>query len=267
MIYSETDKSFIEKCLAHPLTRGLSIDDPRTTELRKLIIVKKKFLRRIYIEWYKSIVSELPKIDGLVLELGSGAGFLRDFIPGLVTSEILPCPDVDIILDGYELPFVDNSLRGIVMTDVFHHLPHPRNFLKEATRCVKPGGVIVMIEPWVTPWSQFIYTKLHHEPFRPEAETWEFPGTGPLSGANGALPWIVFQRDRMQFRREFPEWRIQKINLDMPFCYLVSGGISLRSLMPGWSFGIWRKMEKLLNPWMECLAMFARITLVKSNNN
>jgi SAM-dependent methyltransferase len=267
MIYSETDKSFIKKWLAHPLTRGLSIDDARTTELRKLIIVKKKFLRRIYIEWYKSIVSELPKLDGLVLELGSGAGFLRDFIPGLVTSEILPYPDVDIILDGYELPFVDNSLRGIVMTDVFHHLPHPRNFLKEATRCVKPGGVIVMIEPWVTPWSQFIYTKLHHEPFRPEAGTWEFPGTGPLSGANGALPWIVFQRDRIQFRREFPQWRIQMINLDMPFCYLVSGGISLRSLMPGWSFGIWRGMEKLLKPWMEYLAMFARITLLKSNNN
>jgi SAM-dependent methyltransferase len=267
MICSGIKESLIRKYLSHPLTRGLNIDDPGTTEIRKSIIITKKFLKRIYIEWYKSIASELPEQDGLVLELGSGAGFLRDFIPGLITSDILPCADVDIILDGYKLPFVENSLRGIVMTDVFHHLPHPRNFLKEATRCVKPGGVIVMIEPWVTPWSQFVYTKLHHEPFRPEAETWEFPSTGPLSGANGALPWIVFQRDRIQFQREFPQWRIQKIFLDMPFCYLVSGGISLRSFMPGWSFGIWRRMEKLLKPWMEYLAMFARITLLKSDNN
>ena len=111
----ETDKSIVKKWLAHPLTRGLSIDDPRTTELRKLIIVEKIFLNRIYIEWYTSIASELPKQDGLVLELGSGAGFLRDFIPGLITSEILPCTDVDIILAGYALPFEDNALRGIVM--------------------------------------------------------------------------------------------------------------------------------------------------------
>jgi len=255
----------IKKWLAHPLTRGLNIDDPFTTEKRKLIIHKKKFLRQIYLEWYKNISLELPNCDGAVLELGSGAGFLRDIIPELVTSEILPCPGVDIILDGYELPFSDNSLRGIVMTDVFHHLPQPRIFFKEATRCVKAGGVIVMIEPWVTTWSQFIYTRLHHEPFRPDAEEWEFPSTGPLSAANGALPWIVFQRDRVQFEHEFPQWQIQKIDLDMPFSYLVSGGISLRSLMPGCSFGLWRRVENLLKPWMDHLAMFALVVLQKAH--
>jgi hypothetical protein len=120
-----------------------------------------------------------------------------------------------------------------------------------------------MIEPWVTPWSELIYTRLHHEPFQPQAKQWEFPTTGPLSGANGALPYIVFVRDRLQFEREFPMWRIHEIEPMMPFCYLVSGGVSLRSLMPGWSFRLWRGLENLLQPAIDSLAMFAQILLIR----
>jgi hypothetical protein len=149
------------------------------------------------------------------------------------------------------------------MTDVLHHLPQPRRFFSEAARCVRSGGVIVMIEPWVTPWSRLIYTKLHHEPFRPEATEWEFPPSGPLSGANGALPWILFERDRTQFEQEFPQWRIQLIKPMMPFRYLISGGVSMRSLMPGWTFSSWRRLEWLFQPWMKSWAMFVQIVLRK----
>jgi len=45
----------------------------------------------------------------------------------------------------------DGSLRAIVMTDVLHHIPNVESFFAEAARCVRPGGVIVMIEPWLTP--------------------------------------------------------------------------------------------------------------------
>lgn len=247
--------------LAHPLTGGLALDDPRTTHLRREIIQSKSFLRQLYQEWYTAIVRALPPDPGAVLELGSGAGFLSDFVPGLISSEIFYCPTVRAVLDGLRLPFVDGALRGIVMTDVFHHLPQSRRFLAEASRCVQPGGVIVMIEPWNTPWSRWIYTRLHHEPFLPEAQDWGFPMRGPLSGANGALPWIIFVRDRAQFEQEFPEWCIETIIPGFPFCYLVSGGVSLRTLMPGWSFGPWRGLENALAPWMSGLAMFAQIVL------
>jgi hypothetical protein len=78
----------IRSLLAHPLTRGLDIDDPRTTQLRREIIQEKSFLRQIYQEWYATIAGALPRSMGPVLELGSGAGFLKDFLPGLITSEI-----------------------------------------------------------------------------------------------------------------------------------------------------------------------------------
>ena len=250
--------------LSHPLTRGLSLDDPRTTALRREIIRQKPFLNAVYREWYERVAAALPPGDGAVCELGSGAGFLAEFIPRLVTSDVFYCPDIKVVLDGCCLPFTDSTLRAIVMTDVFHHLPESDRFLREAARCVRTGGRLVMIEPWVTPWSRLIYQRLHHEPFVPEATEWRFPRTGPLSGANGALPWIIFERDRARFERDFPEWTIASIELLMPFRYVVSGGVSLRSLAPGWTFVFWRSLERALNPWMNHLAMFARIVLQRT---
>jgi len=254
-------KTILQTLLAHPLTRGLNIDDPRTTYLRLQIIQKKSFLRQIYQEWYQAIAVVLPVRDGAVLELGAGAGFMKDYIPNLITSERFNCPNVRAVLDGSRLPFLARSLRGIVMTDVLHHLPQPQLFFTEATRCVRPGGVIAMIEPWVTAWSRFVFTRLHHEPFQPETASWELPDTGPLSGANGALAWIIFDRDRTKFEQEFPQWKIELVRPLMPFRYLVSGGVSLRSLAPGWSFGFFKQIENAVGPWSNQLAMFAQIVL------
>jgi len=198
--------------------------------------------------------------EGVVLELGSGAGFMGDFIPNLITSELFPCPNVQAVLDGSRLPFAARSLRGIVMTNVLHHFPEPRLFFGEATRCVRSGGVIAMIEPWVTPWSRFVYT-FHYEPFHPEALSWELSNHGPLSGANDGLPWIIFVRDRTTFEPEFPKWKIELIKPIMPFRYLLSGGVSMRGFAPGWSFRLWKRLESALGRWNNQLGMFAQIVL------
>lgn len=247
--------------LAHPLTRELDLDNPRTTALRRRIIAEKPFLRALYREWYTRIARAVPEGEGPVLELGSGAGFLVEHIPGLITSERFACEHVRVAVDGHRLPFADASLLAIVMIDVLHHLPVVRRFFAESARCVRPGGVVSLIEPWTSRWSRWVYTRLHHEPFHADAAHWEFPAAGPLSGANGALPWIVFERDRARFEQEFPQWHIERIEPFMPFRYLLSGGVSMRSLMPGWSFGAWRQFERVLGPWMPQLAMFAHITL------
>lgn len=116
-----------------------------------------------------------------------------------------------------------------------------------------------MVEPWVSGWSKLIYTRLHHEPFLPEAASWKIPPSGPLSGANGALPWIVFVRDRARLAGMFPELQIDAIRPMMPFRYLVSGGVSMRSLMPGVLYGAWKGLESLLSPWSRSLGMFTLI--------
>jgi SAM-dependent methyltransferase len=253
----------IRKLLAHPDTRDLSLDDPRTTARRRGIIQKNRFVWRIYDEWYRLISGRIPEGPGGVLELGSGAGFLRQYIPDLITSEVFACPDVDLVLDARCLPFPSGSLKAITMVDVLHHVSGSRAILAEAQRCLRPGGSILMIEPWVSPWSRLIYQNLHHELFDPEAADWTIPETGPLSSANGALPWIMFQRDRRVFESEFPDLNICEVRPFMPYRYLVSGGVSMRQLMPSGAFPLWCKFESWFLSSPDRWSMFALIHLTR----
>jgi len=250
-------KRIIRSVLAHPLTKGLELDDPKTTELRLRIIQSKPFLQRIYDDWYRLIKSKIPGGSGLVLELGSGAGYFRKFLPDVIQSEVFVCQNVHLVSDARQLPFSNNSLKAIVMTDVFHHIPQVEIFLKEAVRCLQPAGRIVMVEPWVCAWSRFVYCHLHHEPFVPESTSWQIPTNGPLSGANGALPWIIFVRDREIFARQFPKLEVEEVSPMMPFRYLVSGGVSMRNLMPQAAWRIWQALEIAVTPWVDQLGMFA----------
>ena len=169
----------LRQLLHLPSTSDGDIDDPKNLAIRRQIIQKKPFLQRVYREWYTAVAGALPVQRGPVLELGCGAGFLKDFIPRLITTEVLFSPGIHAVLDGQALPFSRDVLGSIVMTDVFHHLPGPRRFFEEAARCVHRGGRIIMLEPWVTPWSRLVYARLHHEPFQPETEAWGFPPKGP----------------------------------------------------------------------------------------
>lgn len=250
--------------LQYPNSAGLSIDSQETTIRRWEIIRQKPFLYQIYCQWYAALAAALPAGTEPVLEIGSGAGFFSQYVPNLITSDILDLPHIDHTFDACStLPFRDASLRGIAMVNTLHHLPNCRQFLKESTRCLKRGGVITMIEPWVTSWSSFVYSRLHHEPFEPQAVEWTFDSTGPLSGANVALPWIIFDRDLAKFSQQFPTLQITKIELLMPVKYILSGGVSMRSLTPAWTFGFWSKVENLLAPVMKEVAMLAQITLTQ----
>lgn len=256
-------REFIQGFLAHPATRGLDLDDPELLHKRQAILREKVFLRSIYQDWYQRLTESLDTRHSRVLELGSGAGFLQEQYPKFFTSDVIYIPGLSVVLNGQVIPFKPGCLDAIVLCNVLHHLPDVQAFFRETARCTHSLGQLIMIEPWVTPWSRFIYTNLHHEDFDPDAAKWELPIRGHLSGANGALPWIVFSRDHERFEAEHPEWRIENIEPFMPFLYLLSGGISGRTLMPGWTYSTWKSLEKFLYPWKHYLAMFAFIRLIR----
>lgn len=260
--FSARVRDLINRLLSHPLTRDLAVDDPRTTALRRQIIRDKPFLEAIYKEWYQAIIEKLSPSD-TVLELGSGAGFIQELRENVITSEVFVTPGIDLVADGRHLPISDGSLDAIVLTDVLHHIPNVDKFFENSSRCIKPGGKLLMIEPWRTKWSQWVYQNIHSEPFNPNAN-WDIPSSGPLSGANGALPWIIFERDREEFETRFPEWKIKTCRMMMPISYILSGGVSMRSLVPGFAYKPIRTLEKLLE--RHVCAMFAFIEIVKETS-
>lgn len=254
----------ISRFLKHPLTAKLDINDPMSTSLRRQIIREKPFLENIYREWYDKILSELGEKPGTVLEIGSGAGFLREYIPELITSEVFPLQDIDLVVDATSMDFADSSLDAIVMTDVLHHIPDSAKFFSEAQRTLKPGGKIIMIEPWNNHWSRFIYQHFHHEPFDTEIVQWDFPADGPLSSANGALPWVIFVRDQDNFHALNPQLRLASIGNFMPFSYLLSGGLSSRLSTPRALYGFARFLERRL--CKERGGMFALVVVSKTDS-
>lgn len=246
------------KFLRHPLARHLDIDDPQTTIIRRHIINSKPFLNSIYREWYQRL--DIPP-EGIVVELGSGGGFLSSVHAQVIMTEIFHLAHISLVANATCLPFRSGSVRMFALVDVFHHIPNVGKFLAEAERCLEERGEIAMIEPWHTVWSRFIYQHLHPEPFEPGAD-WSIPTSGPLTGANGALPWIVFERDLHVFRRLFPNLTLNTKTLMMPISYLLSGGVSMRSLMPGFLYSFIRFIENRLPH--DLFAMFALLRISKN---
>ena len=112
---------------------------------------ERPLLRRIYRDWFALMASRLSDVPGPTVELGSGIGQLREFVPNLVTSDVEQTPWADLVVDAESLPYKDGELANVVMLDVYHHLPQPAAFLDEARRSLAPGGRVVMLEPHVSP--------------------------------------------------------------------------------------------------------------------
>jgi len=239
------------------------LDSPAITIRRRSLVERKRFLKKIYGEWYQLLQSALPENSAINMELGSGSGVIDRFIPGTITSDIMTLPFVDVVLDGISLPVASACLDSLLLVNVFHHIPDVREFLHESVRVLKPGGRVIMIEPWVNSWSRWIYTNFHHEQLGISYINWEFQTSGPLSGSNQALPWIVFKRDISDFEAEFPQLAIKTISPLMPVTYLLSGGFSTRLSFPGFMYRFWRWVEqKILNSRKS--GMFALIVLERN---
>ncbi len=258
----------LHKWLKLPETKEIkSIDDISTTELHGTIIHKKKFLKKIYLENYQQFIKSIG--DGYsskrIIELGSGGGFIKDLIPKAITSDVIPLPNIDMHFSALEMPFEDNSTDAFVMIDVLHHINDSEAFFTEAPRCLKVGGKIVMIEPANTLWGNFIYKNFHHEPFDPKGG-WGFESTGPMSSANGAIPWIIFTRDQKLFEEKFPDFRINTKKHHTPFRYLISGGVSMRQLLPDFCYPLIKGFEFVLSPFNRYIGMFMTVELEKRQN-
>ena len=210
-----------------------AIDDPvRYAQLRGRILGKyslNALYREVYAK-YAGCVSRCPP-EGCVLELGSGAGFARELLPGLIASDILEYAGLDVVLDARLLPFATGALRTVVMFNVFHHVPDAGALLAECERVLRPGGRVLIVDQHPGVFGGPILRYLHHEPYLPDAG-WSFPSAGPLSGANGAQCWIVFRRDRAEFERRFPGLSIERYQPHTPLRYWLSGGLNAWTLLP-----------------------------------
>jgi SAM-dependent methyltransferase len=243
-----------------------NLDDPERIHEIRSNIERKPALRALYTELYDKYEACLKNApaEGLVLELGSGGGFIKQRLPFVITSDILPYTGVDQVIDAMKLPFPEASLRAVFLNNVLHHISDAEAFFKEATRCLVPGGRIFICEPYLSHLSRPIYKFLHHEPCDPSTRDWRFESKGPLSDANNALAWIIFKRDRDRFVKLFPELKVSRFEPHTPLRYWLSGGMKAWTLLPGWGFQCATAFDQLLIKISPEFASFVDIELERT---
>jgi len=229
-------------------------------------IRKNALLEEIYLDVYRRILEAMPEATHpRLLEIGSGGGFFARVAPHVVTSDCVAGPGISKVVDACRLDesFQPGSLDGIVAFNVFHHLPDARGFLKTASIVLRPGGRIVLVEPWFTPVGQWFYRALHHEPWRADPADWSLVGEGRLLGANSRLPTSVFRDSDRRFESEFPELAIVERRPFHKWLYLASGGLRLNTRVPRTLARALVAFDRRVRAGDRATGIFARVVVEK----
>lgn len=228
---------------------GLEVGSPEFFDAQKNLIRKRPLLKHCYDDWYGRLLEDTNSVpaDAILLELGSGGSLLKDREPRFVTSDVV-ANVADQVIDARQLPFPDSSLQAIALTHVLHHIPEVERFFSEAIRTLKPGGVITMIEVAHTPFARYFFDKFHPEPYNDSSENWNFTQQHSMMDANQALSWMVFVRDRKRFEELFPNLVIEEFSYTPWFTYLISGGVTMKNIVPSFLVPLLCGMETLLKP-------------------
>jgi SAM-dependent methyltransferase len=206
-------------------------------------------LRALYAEWYGRVGAALPPASlGPRVELGSGPGFARDFIPDLLLTDVVGAPWHDRECSADALPFPDGGVGALVLFDVLHHLTAPRAFFAEATRALAAGGRIILCEPYVSPLSYPIYRWFHEEPLDLRVDPLATHGADDRDpfDSNQAIPTLMFGRGRPTFEAAFPALRIMSVEQLAGPSYPASGGFSRGPLLPGPLWSALHRVERWL---------------------
>ena len=109
------------------------------------------------------------RTSGVVLDVGCGNTPYRDLLPGwkrtginIAIDDALP----DVVGDGLRLPVKDSVAELVLCTQVIEHVQDPFLLVRELSRTLKPGGVLVLSGPMHWP--------LHEEPH----DYWRFTRHG-----------------------------------------------------------------------------------------
>lgn len=100
-----------------------------------------------------TLVSAIDLRNKRILNVGAGRTNLTHELlgqtsGGIINIDVEKFPNLDLVASATELPFGDNEFDVIIFLRVLHHIHDFRIALKEALRCTKPGGFILLSEPY-----------------------------------------------------------------------------------------------------------------------
>jgi SAM-dependent methyltransferase len=232
---------------------------------------EKPILRRVYNEEFFARLLAFRRADGLSVEVGAGPGFFKQVAPDIISTDLIWCPWLDAIADAQKLPFRDASLSNVFGLDMLHHLEAPMTFLSEVARVLAPGGRLIFIEPWITPFSYLIFRFLHQERCDLSETPWVADAADANSGkmafdGNQAIPFLLFgTKHQSRTLASLPTLKIVALEPFCLFAYLLSGGFKPMNLLPESLYGAVATFERTTVPlWRRLAALRVAIVLEKN---
>jgi len=266
LIPAAAELSTIEK-------RTVAIDTQAQEQLlrHRRVWEQKPILRRVYNDEFFARLIASRKPNGVSVEVGAGPGFFKQFAPDIFSTDLIWCPWLDAIADAQRLPFRSNSVANVFGLDMLHHLATPMTFLSEVARILVPGGRLILVEPWITPFSYFIFRFLHQERCDLSETPWvqnqasAAPEKMAFDG-NQAIPYLLFgPKHRASTLSSLPELKLLALEPFCLFAYLLSGGFKPMNLLPESLYSAVSKFERATSLlWRRVAALRVLLVLEKT---
>jgi SAM-dependent methyltransferase len=240
--------------LRDPLIKNVNVDGSDRLVAHRSMLKNKPLLREVFQDFHRTfrrLDEKYFSALGSRIELGAGVAPIRESYPDVLATDVVYDPYLDLVLDAENMNLSDSSVRVFYGQNCFHHFPHPDHFFSELDRVLAVGGGAILLEPYYGPFASFLFKRLFKtEGFDKEFPSWQTPVAGPMNGANQALSYIVFKRDRVEFERKHPKLEIIHQELcKNHFKYLISGGLNFRQLLPTWMSPVINFFQRILFPF------------------
>tara|TARA_B100000963_G_scaffold334307_1_gene327396 strand:+ start:6575 stop:7384 length:810 start_codon:yes stop_codon:yes gene_type:complete len=191
-----------------------------------------KFLLFNRFNWMNKFINN----DDKGIEVGSGAGFSKDFIKSknFKISDISSEDHLDFKkIDAQDTQLDSQSFNYVIASNMIHHVPFPIKFFNEMNRILKPEGKLIIFESYCSVIFQIATMIMKHEGFDFTVNVWDerSPKSDEKNAWHGniAVPHLIFD-DKDKFQKNLGNlFKIEYEELSECLIFLNSGGVTSKT--------------------------------------